>query len=138
MNRSDLQQLANLRLAEAQTLLSAGHAAGAYYLAGYAIECALKACIAKGVQQYDFPDKEKVVQSYSHNLVQLLKTAGLEGTLDGAIKQNKALAANWAVVKDWNESKRYDLAIVLRDATDIIAAVSNPADGFLPWLTLHW
>jgi HEPN domain-containing protein len=28
-------------------LLEAGLYAGAYYLAGYAVECALKACIAK-------------------------------------------------------------------------------------------
>lgn len=127
-----------MRLTEARSLLDVGHAAGAYYLAGYAIECALKACIARGVQQYDFPEKEKVNQSYSHNLVQLLKTAGLETNLDTAIKQNGALAANWAVVKDWNESKRYSLTLVPQDAIDLIAAIRDPANGVLQWLTQHW
>lgn len=138
MNRDDLQRLASTRLAEAQALAGANHAAGAYYLAGYAIECALKACIAKGVKQYDFPEKEKVNQSYSHNLVQLLKTAGLESVLDSELRQNSALAANWAVVKDWNESKRYSLAIVAQDATDLIAAISDPANGVMRWVTRHW
>jgi HEPN domain-containing protein len=47
MNRADLQQLAELRITEAKVLLDNGFYAGAYYLAGYAVECALKACIAK-------------------------------------------------------------------------------------------
>lgn len=48
MNRSDFQDLAQIRLAEAAALLQAERFDGAYYLAGYAVECALKACIAKG------------------------------------------------------------------------------------------
>lgn len=59
MNKTDLEQLADLRLAEAAALLGATPPMpdGAYYLAGYAIECALKACIAKLTAQHDFPDK---------------------------------------------------------------------------------
>src|ERR1019366_8510670 len=47
MNRSDLHQLTEARVRESQALLAAGEAAGAYYVAGYAVDCALKACIAK-------------------------------------------------------------------------------------------
>ena len=65
MNRSVLQRLSQLRIDEAKALLAGGFPAGAYYLAGYAIECAFKACVAKRVQQYDFPDKAKVLQSYT-------------------------------------------------------------------------
>jgi HEPN domain-containing protein len=53
MNREDFQQLAESRLKEARALLTAELPDGAYYLAGYAIECALKACIAKRTQQHD-------------------------------------------------------------------------------------
>jgi len=45
---------------------------GAYYLAGYAVECALKACIAKKTQRHEFPDKRRVDASHTHNLIQLL------------------------------------------------------------------
>ncbi len=41
-------------------MLNAGYPDGAYYPAGYSVECGLKACIAKGVQRYDFPDKRSV------------------------------------------------------------------------------
>jgi hypothetical protein len=47
MDRKDLQSLSRWRLLEARALLRAGLPNGAYYLAGYSIECALKACIAK-------------------------------------------------------------------------------------------
>jgi len=43
----DFQNLCKRRVDEATTLLSAGHSDGAYYLAGYAVECAFKACICK-------------------------------------------------------------------------------------------
>jgi hypothetical protein len=39
ITRADFQQLSESRLEEAATLLANGHAAGAYYLAGYAVEC---------------------------------------------------------------------------------------------------
>jgi len=42
--------------------MQAGFFDGAYYLAGYAVECAIKACIAKGTRRYEFPDKRKVLQ----------------------------------------------------------------------------
>jgi HEPN domain-containing protein len=44
MNRDDFQQLADVRIAEAAVLLAQGNYDGAYYLAGYAVECGLKAC----------------------------------------------------------------------------------------------
>ena len=68
MNRAELQNLAELRIKEAHILLTAASYPGAFYLAGYAIECALKSCIAKQTKEYDFPDKDEVNKSYTHNL----------------------------------------------------------------------
>jgi len=59
VNRTDLQLLAETRLDEAQALLIASRWSGAYYLVGYAVECAFKACIAKSTKQDDFPVKPK-------------------------------------------------------------------------------
>ncbi|HKQ62260.1 MAG TPA: hypothetical protein VJS92_13295 [Candidatus Polarisedimenticolaceae bacterium] len=58
MHRDDLRRLARLRLREARLLLRAGAFAGAYYLVGDAVECALKACISKQFRQHDIPDKK--------------------------------------------------------------------------------
>jgi HEPN domain-containing protein len=50
MNRADFHKLAEIRIKEARVLLDRKCYAGAYYLAGYAVECALKACIARKTQ----------------------------------------------------------------------------------------
>jgi HEPN domain len=71
VDRKDFQELAKVRLKEANALFRLGLYDGAYYLAGYAVECALKACIAKGTRRYEFPDKKRVEDSYS-------QTAGLD------------------------------------------------------------
>ncbi len=57
MNRKDLQSLADERLGDAKVLLASNRYGGAYYLVGYAVECGLKACIAKLTQAEDFYDK---------------------------------------------------------------------------------
>ena len=58
MNRIDFQNLAAERLSDAETLLAAGRFDGAYYVAGYVVECALKACIANKTKEDDFPPRE--------------------------------------------------------------------------------
>ena len=85
-----------------------------------------------------FPDKQKVLHSYSHNLMELVRTAGLEAALQGAIQQNQALRDKWAVVKDWSESSRYNLNIIASQAQDMITAIKDPVNGVLTWLILHW
>jgi hypothetical protein len=72
-----LQALAEERARDAEALLNAGQWSGAYYLAGYAVECAHKACIAKQINQYDYPSKELALKAYTHDIRSLLNTAGL-------------------------------------------------------------
>jgi HEPN domain-containing protein len=45
--RAEFQELAETRLKEAKALLDLGMWNGSYYLAGYAVEVVLKACIIK-------------------------------------------------------------------------------------------
>src|SRR5260370_31040242 len=115
MNRADFQQLSALRQQEAETLLAAGQHAGAYYLMGYAVECALKACIAKSTQQFDFPEKERVNQSYSHDLTRLLQLAGLDAALTAAAGTD--LDRHWTLVKDWKQTRRYNATNVITTAS---------------------
>jgi len=136
MNRSDFQRLSDVRQREAETLLSAGEPAGAYYLMGYAVECALKACIAKATQEFDFPEKERVNQSYSHDLTKLLQLAGLDAALRSASDIN--LDRHWTVIKDWKETSRYAATIDMKAATDICRAANDPESGVLPWLRQNW
>lgn len=138
MNRLDLQALSRIRRREAATLLRAQHYAGAYYLLGYAIESAFKACIAKQTRRHDFPNKELANKAYSHNLETLLKLAGLEAELDADMRKNKALEVNWAVVKDWSEQTRYTTNISQTDASDLYSACTARKNGVLTWIRSKW
>jgi hypothetical protein len=81
MNKIELEKLTAIRIKEAEILLNAECYQGAYYLAGYALECALKACIAKQVKEFDFPDKKLANDSYTHDFTKLLTTADLRQEL---------------------------------------------------------
>lgn len=107
MDRRDLQGLSKVRLKEARALLNLGLCDGAYYLAGYAVECAIKACIAKGTQRYEFPDKRKVESSHSHNLRELIKVAGLEDARLEQAGKDPDFRTSWDVVQSWSEQSRY-------------------------------
>ncbi|WP_394752426.1 DNA-binding protein [Crenothrix sp.] len=134
MNKIELESLAVIRIKEAEILLMANCYHGAYYLAGYALECALKACIAKQVKEFDFPDKKLANDSYTHNLANLVITAGLKQKLTEQEKQNKEFRLNWAIVIEWSEESRYECAIKKQDAHDLFDAITDTESGILPWL----
>jgi hypothetical protein len=138
MNKSELEILSELRLAEASALLAASHFNGAYYLAGYALECAIKACIAKKVNQYDFPNKKLADDSYSHNLTKLIGVAGLTNDLTQKERTDQAFSVNWAVAKDWSEQTRYETNIGRAKARDLCNAITDNNNGVLPWLKTFW
>jgi hypothetical protein len=139
VNRKDFQQLANLRIAEARVLLDNNMYAGAYYLAGYAVECALKACIAKRTRRHDFPPEPKQVSSmYVHDLTALLNPAGLKAVHDAEVHSNRNFAVNWSEVIKWSEAKRYDHTIGAVEANVIYRAIIARGNGVLPWLKRFW
>ena len=137
MNRNDLQQIARIRLKEAKKLLDNGLYDGAYYLSGYAVECGLKACIAKNTRRYDFPDKRTVFDSYTHSLEQLIGVASLRPDLKTEIRTNRDFASNWALVKDWNESSRYEKHDS-KKARAIYYAIVSRRNGVLKWIRKYW
>jgi len=138
LNRGKLQVLTRLRLKEARVLLNAGQYPGSYYLAGYAVECALKACIARKTRRYDFPNKGIANKAWSHRLEELVKLAELWPDLEADMKTNKTLEENWATVKDWSESERYNADISLALARDYYSACTARNNGIISWIKRKW
>lgn len=138
MNRDDFQRISRLRVREAKALLDKAFYSGAYYLLGYAVECALKACIAKQTKKHDFPDKNTVRESYTHDLEKLLRVAGLATFLDDEMKNNSQFKINWTIVKDWKEDSRYNYRIDEKIVRDFYSAVTARKNGVLTWLKKYW
>ena len=136
MTRKDLQKLSSIRLREAKLLLSANAPDGAYYLAGYAVECALKACIAKATERHDFPDLKRAQASYKHPAKELIVVAGLKSALDEAMRQSE-FGLRWETVIQWSEESRYNRHSA-QEAFDLIEAIENRKHGILQWLKKHY
>jgi HEPN domain-containing protein len=133
VRRIDFQRLADVRIEEAEVLFKAKKYDGAYYLAGYAVECALKACIAKSTRRHDFPDKQFVNKCHTHNVEELVLHAGLKAML----QTDAALMLRWAIMKDWNEQSRYERKTRV-EAKALYDAITDPAHGVLQWIKSHW
>ena len=136
--KNDLEKLVDIRINEAKVLLDQENYQGAYYLAGYSLECAIKACIAKQVQQHDFPNLELAKNSYSHKLADLLGVAGLKQKLNEQEHIDTNFQLNWAVAKDWSEKARYECEVEERKAKDLYDAITDNQSGILLWLKTFW
>ena len=134
MDRETFKRLAWLRLREAKALLERGYYQGAYYLCGYAVECGLKACLAKKTRRYAFPpDPKKVREGYwTHELKNLLKEVG--DPLAAEMKNNP----NWAEATKWSEETRYSLDATQTMARNLYTAVAERKTGVLTCIRKYW
>jgi HEPN domain-containing protein len=142
VDRKKLQRLAKTRLLDAKALLGRKRWSGAYYLCGYSVECSLKACLLKHLGDSDAIFREpqylkELSGCWTHDLVKLLKLAGLEKDFGLARGANPALDAFWTVVSEWSESSRYDEKIE-QEARSLYEAVSHNPNGVFRWIQSHW
>lgn len=139
MNRTELQQLCEERIDDARVLLTAKRWPGAYYVAGYALECALKSCVLAYVDRTGiiFEDKKYAQKCWTHDIEELVRQAGLAVERDKAAGANLNLGQHWLTAKDWSESCRYRMSTQLH-AEKLFNALTDNADGVLPWVKNFW
>ncbi len=139
MNRTGWQRLARDRIRDAKVLLAAGRSAAAYYLAGYAVECGLKACILAHVEQTGalFEDKKYSEKCWTHNLEDLVELAGLKDAWKADTRLDADLKQHWVIVKDWKESSRYERKPRTK-ALELYRAITDQLHGVLPWVKRYW
>jgi HEPN domain-containing protein len=138
LNRDKLQLLANAKLEEARILLDNKCWTGAYYMAGLAVECALKAYLARAIQQHDFPDKNFIVRAYTHRLRDLAQLdQALWTELQNEISSDVKLRGNWATVLSWNDENRYEL-VEEQQAKLLYEATTEPGSGVMEWIRRRW
>lgn len=105
IHRTDLRKLAKMRLGDAQKLFEAKRYDGAVYLAGYAIELALKARICQTLKWPGFPESRREFENYAsfkvHNLDVLLSLSGREK------KIKTSYLGEWSIVASWVPDVRY-------------------------------
>jgi len=142
VNRTDLQKLAQATLDDGLALLAVKRWGGAYYMSGYAIECGLKACLLRhlgesasvfGVEGH----LKELGKCWTHDLVLLVKLAGLDTDFGLARGANATLGAYWGVAKDWKETSRYEEKTEA-EAKALCEAISHKPDGVYLWIQSRW
>ena len=136
VTRQQLEELAEGKASDALLLLAEARFTNAYYLAGFAIEIALKACIATQFRRHVVPDKKLVNDLHTHNLATLIDLAGLRQELAVA-RGRPAFDARWRIVELWRPDSRYEI-VSRTSARSLVDAVTNAPDGVLPWARTFW
>jgi hypothetical protein len=139
LNRAELQQLAEDRVLDSKALLDAQRWSGAYYLAGYAMECGLKACVIAFIERTGeiFRDREFSKKCFTHKPMELIGVADLLEFHNESLKTSPGFAGFWGVAKAWTEASRYQQKTE-SEARDLYEAVTSDPDGVLPWIRTHW
>jgi hypothetical protein len=131
-SRLDFEALMVLRMDEAKHLLALSDWDGAYYLAGYAVEFALRIRIISELMKSDsFPAKNLADNFYKHDLILLRRLAGLDEDMDN----DGNVMPHWDIVKDWSEQSRYELGKTEKEATDLFEAIEKEVP---PWIKARW
>lgn len=142
MDRKGLESLAQERLGDAEALLGLGRWSAAYYLCGYAVECALKSCVLKYLGESDkvFGDEtylKRLAGCWTHDLAKLVNLAGLDAEFGVARGANPALKTFWEKTIEWNETSRYS-AKTEAEAKDLFEAIGHTRDGVFQWIRSRW
>jgi hypothetical protein len=144
--RVKFQELADRRLSEAKVLLTASQYEGAFYLAGYAVECGLKAAVCNTLQTDIFEESPELQKGFkTHRLDHLIVLSGLSKRLsaDAGNDPGLSLAANLFTLppfnvfrwEGWSEEIRYNSEVCEQM---ICEQFVEHVEQFLVWLRKHW
>lgn len=108
-------------------------------MAGYSLECALKACVLRRIEETGiiFIDKKFAASCWTHNLEELVRLADLEAARISAGLIDPNLENHWQTAKTWTEVSRYRQWTEI-EAEGLVRAVADPNDGVLRWLKNYW
>ncbi len=136
--RKQLQELAFLRLREAEAIYVSGFYDGCAYLCGYVVELALKARICATLDIDEHPEKGRLRDTFkTHGFDELRILAGMEKELAVA---NKPLGDNWSLATSWKPGRRYEPAGTYDQAVSmaILEAIRGKPDGALVCISQRW
>lgn len=137
--RKEFQELARLRLREAEHLYKEGFYDGCVYLCGYVVEFGLKARICRVLRLERYPDEGRFSELFKkHDFVLLRRLAVLEQ--DRGLSKGTSLGTNWLIATEWNAEQRYTPAGTAnrKKASDVLSAISDKPNGVLTWLAKKW
>jgi HEPN domain-containing protein len=126
--RDELNELALLRLREAEVLFEAGLYDGCVYLCGYVVELALKARICSILGIAEYPEHRRHFRTHDFDELKLL--SGLEQKITAT---QPALLQNWSIATEWKPEWRYQPVGTYGqpEAKKVLEAIKTEPNGVL-------
>src|SRR5438067_510774 len=109
-------------------------------MAGYAVECGLKACVLVRLAaepEQIFADRDFSRKCWTHDLEDLVKLAGLETILRADLAADPVLLQSWSFATEWSEESRYE-SRSHQDAKKLFQAIADKKHGVLSWIRTRW
>lgn len=131
--------MAEDRILDASALRDAGRWAYAYYVAGYAVECALKSCVLAQMIHTGgvFTNKKFAEDCFTHDFGSLVKLAGLTPMLNAELAANPVFVGFWGTVGLWKETSRYEPK-TQPEADTLYMAITDSTNGVMRWIRNYW
>ncbi len=139
--------MAEERIRDAKALLDGGRWEFAYYVAGYAVECALKSCLLARMihTAWVFEEKWNARECLTHDFGELIRLAGLTDELNNQLAASAAgggsaggaFAGHWGTVAQWKVGSRYQ-SRTEAEARALYDAITHNPDGVLLWIRNYW
>jgi hypothetical protein len=103
-------------------------AAQAYFHAGFAVECALKAYIMSKGRLNGWPDRDSRPELYTHDLRKLVGIAGIQ------LSTTDPIGPSWKVVLDWDRNQAYDPNPMPRRVARSMVEATFGQKGVVTWI----
>lgn len=135
--RQQLQDLAQLKLREAEALFTADFFDGCAYLCGYVVELALKARIYATLGLNEYPEKGLKGAFRTHDFDDLKLLAGMEHEFSAnrpVLLSNSSIASKWKPERRYEPPGSYDRVA----AEEILNAIRTRPDGVLECISSRW
>jgi hypothetical protein len=139
VNQLGLQKLARERILDAEALLKGDRWSFAYYVAGYAVECALKSCLLARMiyTGWEFQEKAKISDCLVHDFGSLVNLSGLTDELNTQLASNPSFVGNCGITTEWKVTDRYELKTEA-EAKALFTAITEDPNGVLKWIMNYW
>lgn len=96
--------------------------------AGFAVECALKACIMSKERLNRWPDRDEDPSLHDHRLVILARRLGVD------MDHEPAVRVSWQVWKRWKRQHCYNPHVMPRKVARGAVKAASETGGVIPWL----
>lgn len=137
--RSEWRELAKEHLSDLKALRAAERWSAIYHIAGVAVECGLKAIIARTFKLHCWPEKNLEQKIYQHTAKRLEEQLPnfAKTDLQNEQRRDPEFWIHWQLMLSWDVDTRYK-SYSQAEADGIYVAVTQPRHGVARWLRRHW